>query len=122
MMNDAYVDWLALAPEGKVPVRLGTADAPTSFIDAWGTLDAGVDTKAPLSDFYSAEILSGIVNGTASMARWGIPQGQGALVGATLGELPVPKALNDMVASGLSPADAAAQAQAAVEEIAASFE
>lgn len=122
MMNDAYVDWLALAPEGKVPVRLGTADAPTSFIDAWGTLDAGVDTKAPLSDFYSAEILAGIVNGTSSMARWGIPQGQGALVGATLGELPVPKALNDMVSSGLTPADAAAQAQAAVEEIAASFE
>lgn len=122
MMSEAYVDWLALAPEGKVPVRLGNTAGSTEFLDAWGTLDAGVDTKAPLSNFYSADILAGIVNGTSSMARWGIPQGQGALVGATMGELPVPKALNDMVSAGLTPAKAAAQAQAAVEEIAASFQ
>lgn len=121
MMEPGYLDWLGLAPEGKVPVRLGNSTNPTEYIDAWGSLEAGVDTKAPLSDFYSVDILNGIVNGTASMARWGIPQGQGALVGATLGELPVPKALNDMVSSGLSAADAAAQAKAAVEEIAKSL-
>lgn len=121
MMEPGYLDWLGLAPEGKVPVRLGNSSNPTEYIDAWGSLEAGVDTKAPLSKFYSVEILNGIVNGTASMARWGIPQGQGALVGATLGELPVPKALNDMVSSGLSAARAAAQAKTAVEEIARSL-
>ena len=121
MMEPGYLDWLGLAPEGKVPVRLGNSSNPTEYIDAWGSLEAGVDTKAPLSNFYSVEILNGIVNGTASMARWGIPQGQGALVGATLGELPVPKALNDMVSSGLSAAEAAAQAKSAVEEIAKSL-
>lgn len=118
MMSEAYVDWLALAPEGKVPVRLGNSAGSTEFLDAWGTLEAGVDTKAPLSNFFSADVLAGIVNGTSSMARWGIPQGQGALVGATMGELPVPKALNDMVTAGLTPAEAANQAKSAVEEIA----
>ena len=34
MMNDGYLDWLALAPEGKVPVRTGTTDQPTKFTDA----------------------------------------------------------------------------------------
>ena len=28
MMGDGYVDWLAIAPEGKMPTRLGTADEP----------------------------------------------------------------------------------------------
>lgn len=121
MMEPGYLDWLGLAPEGKVPVRLGNSNNASEYIDAWGSLNAGVDTKAPLSNFYSLEILNGIVNGTASMARWGIPQGQGALVGATLGELPVPKALNEMVTSGLTPAKAAEQAKRSVDEIAKSL-
>jgi multiple sugar transport system substrate-binding protein len=118
MMSDAYVQWLALAPEGKIPVRLGTADDPTKYIDAWGNLKVGVDTLAPLSQFYSPQVIKTIVTGTDSFDRWGLPEGQGALVGATLGELPVPKALNDMVTSGLSPSDAAKQATSAVQEIA----
>jgi multiple sugar transport system substrate-binding protein len=117
MMNDAYVDWLALAPEGKVPVRNGTADDPQKFVTAWGGLKAGVDTKAPLSDFYSPDVITSIVDGPKSFARWGFPQGQGALVGATLGELPVPKAISDMVNGG-TPQEAADQAQSAVTEIA----
>src|SRR3712207_7671638 len=32
-----------------------------------------------------------------TFSRWGLPQGQGALLGATLGELPVPKAVNALV-------------------------
>src|SRR4030095_3307868 len=28
LMNDGYLDWLALAPEGKVPVRPGTGAEP----------------------------------------------------------------------------------------------
>jgi multiple sugar transport system substrate-binding protein len=118
MMSDAYIDWLGLAPEGKVPVRQGTADEPTKFIDAWGDLKAGVDTLAPLSDFYSQDVIDTILEGTQSFARWGLPQGQGALVGATLGELPVPKALNDMVTGGASPEEAAQEADSTVQEIA----
>lgn len=121
MMDDAYVDWLALAPEGKVPVRKGTAEEPTKFVDAWGDLEAGVDKLAPLSQFYSQDVIDTIIEGTESFDRWGLPQGQGELVGATLGELPVPKALNEMVTGGLSPEEAASQAAEAVQEIAESL-
>lgn len=118
MMDDAYVDWLGLAPEGKVPVRQGTADEPTKFVDAWGDLEAGVDRLAPLSDFYSQDVIDTIVEGTESFDRWGLPQGQGALVGATLSSLPVPQALNEMVTGGLSPEEAATRATTDVQEIA----
>jgi len=122
MMGDAYVDWLGLAPEGKVPVRKGTPEEPEKFLDAWRGLEAGVDRKAPLSDFYSTEVLDQIVGGPESFTRWGFPQGQGALVGATLGQLPVPKAINAMVTGGGDPRRAARDAQAAVSEIAESLE
>jgi multiple sugar transport system substrate-binding protein len=44
------------------------------------------------------------------MRRWGITQGEGALVGATNGELPVPKAIGAMTSGQTSPSDAARQA------------
>jgi multiple sugar transport system substrate-binding protein len=116
MMNDGYADWLALAPEGKVPVRKGTPDDPQKFVTAWGGLKAGVDKKEPLSNVYSADVINSILTGPDRFDRWGFPQGQGALVGATLGELPVPKAINAMT-NGESPEKAAKDATAAVTEI-----
>ncbi|HEY8558345.1 MAG TPA: extracellular solute-binding protein, partial [Actinomycetes bacterium] len=50
MMNDGYLAWLALAPEGKVPVRPGTSDQPTKFTDAWYHLKTGVESRKPLSE------------------------------------------------------------------------
>ena len=44
-------------PEGKFPTRLGTADNPTEYADAWGKLEAGVDTKKPLGDIYPADVV-----------------------------------------------------------------
>lgn len=111
MMGDGYTDWLAMAPEGKVPTRSGTSDNPTEFADAWQTLEAGVDTKALLSDVYSADILEAIVESPNSFSRWGIPQGQGALAAAVGGQFIVPQVLSDMINSGQSAAEAAARAQ-----------
>ena len=60
MMSDGYVDWLKIAPEGKVPTRLGTANNPTEYTDAWAKLEAGVDKKALLSDIYPADVLQAV--------------------------------------------------------------
>jgi multiple sugar transport system substrate-binding protein len=118
MMEDGYEQWIGFAPEGKVPTRQGTADEPTRFIDAWSTLPAGVDTKAPLADFYPAEVLDALRTSPDTFSPWGIAQGQGALVGAALGELPVPQAIAAMTGGEVEPAEAAQQADAAVQEIA----
>ncbi|WP_259461047.1 MULTISPECIES: ABC transporter substrate-binding protein [unclassified Microbacterium] len=121
MMSDGYEPWIAIAPEGKVPVRTGTADEPTLYSDLWGTLPAGVDTKAPLSDFYAPEVLEAVAAGPQDLARWGITQGQGNLLGALQGELPVSTAVSD-VAQGGDPADAAASAAETVRSIGESLE
>ena len=93
MLNEGYTDWTAIAPEGKVPVRKGTPSEPTKFIDAWKTLPVGVDRKAPLSQSYSPEVLAILQAGPDNFARWGFEEGQGKLIGALGGTLPVAAAV-----------------------------
>jgi multiple sugar transport system substrate-binding protein len=114
MMNDGYTDWLAIAPEGKFPARKGTGDDGTKFTTAWDSLPAGVDTKKPLKDIYPAEVLKALRTSPDTFRRWALPQGQGQLLGATLGELPVPKAINAQVSGEL---DAAGAAKRAAEDV-----
>jgi multiple sugar transport system substrate-binding protein len=117
MMNEGYTDWLGIAPEGKFPVRKGTAEDAAKFTTAWNTLPAGVDTKKPLGDVYPKEVIDALAKSPDTFQRWGFPQKQGALVGATLGELPVPKAINAMTSGELDPAAAAKRAADDVKNI-----
>ena len=117
-MNDGYETWLSQAPEGKFPTRAGTADDPQKFVDAWKGLETGVDTKAKLSDIYSPEILADLQTAVNSFSRWGFEQpGGGALMGAMLAELPVPKAIAELAAGSVDGQQAADEAQAAVQSI-----
>jgi multiple sugar transport system substrate-binding protein len=117
MMNEGYVDWLGMSPEGRFPVRSGTKEEREKFTTAWDGLQAGVDTKKPLSEVYPAEVLDVLRGSTNTFNRWGFPQGQGQLAGAIMGELPVPKALNSLLDGRTDAAGAAKQAQDGVDEI-----
>ena len=117
MMSDGYLDWLGIAPEGKVPTRSGTSANPQEYVDGWAKLEAGVDKKELLSNIYSAETLKAVATSTGSFDRWGILQGQGALAGAVGGQFVAPQAIAKMINEGASGADAAAEAQKAAEQV-----
>ncbi|WP_433289976.1 ABC transporter substrate-binding protein [Pseudonocardia sp. CA-142604] len=117
MMSDGYVDWLAFAPEGKFPARSGSTPGGTEFVDRWKTLPVGVDTEGPLTQFYPPEVLNVLATGPEAFARWGITQGQGDLIGASLGELPVPAAVAALTSGAVDAPGAAAQAEAALKSI-----
>jgi multiple sugar transport system substrate-binding protein len=110
MLSDGYLDWLAIAPEGKFPVRAGNADNPTEYVDGWGELEAGVDSKAPLGDIYGEEVITALTEGPETFTRWGFPQGQGQLVGAVYGDLPLPNAIAEIL-------DGTLDTEAAIEEV-----
>jgi multiple sugar transport system substrate-binding protein len=117
MMSDGYVDWLAFAPEGKFPARSGRTPGGTEFVDRWKTLPVGVDTEGPLTQFYPPEVLNVLATGPEAYTRWGITQGQGDLIGASLGELPVPAAVAAVTSGAVDAPGAAAQAEAALKSI-----
>ncbi len=75
-MDEGYLQTLAIAPEGKFPVRKGTPEEPAKFTDGWAMLEVGVDRKAPLSDLYPQEMIDEIVAGLDVGQRWGVKEGQ----------------------------------------------
>jgi multiple sugar transport system substrate-binding protein len=121
MMSDGYVPWLALSPQGKYPVRFGDRSNPERYVEAWSSLESGVERKAPLSRFYSRESIDSLGDGARNFQRWGFEQGGAALVGAMRGPEPVAEAVAAGIREGGSAARAAQQAQLAVEQLDASL-
>ena len=78
-MDEGYGSTLSIAPEGKFPVRRGTAENPSEFTDLWATLPVGVDRQAPLGDLYEQSMIDEIVGGLDVAQRWGVEEGQLAL-------------------------------------------
>lgn len=71
LMSTAYLDTLSVAPEGKLPFRLGTNNEPTRFKEAWMQLPIGVDRTARINEIYDKDVIRKIFSGLASMQRWG---------------------------------------------------
>jgi len=76
VMNEEYVTWLGMAPEGSFPIRPGPSAGSKIFIEEWGNLPIGVDRKIPINQIYSSDIIESLVNGLAVGTRWGAKEGQ----------------------------------------------
>ncbi|SFC54362.1 ABC transporter substrate-binding protein [Tropicimonas isoalkanivorans] len=113
-MDEGYTETLAIAPEGKFPVRKGTAEEPSKFSDAWAELPVGVDRTAPLSELYAPEIIEEIVAGLDVAQRWGVKEGQLALASKMVNS----QAINRLVREYIDEQrDAAATVEAMNEEL-----
>jgi multiple sugar transport system substrate-binding protein len=123
LMSDAYLDWLRIAPEGKIPVRLGTKRDPDEYIDAWARLEFGVDEKKPIDRVYDRATVDAVKDGAAEFDRWGFGHGArgGQLVGVALGELPMTQSLAEAVAGDSSASDGLKSAQDAYSQLEASL-
>lgn len=117
MMSTGYLDWLGMAPEGKVPVRTGDSSDPQKYTNGWKTLKAGVDTKKPLSDIYDAATIADIEKAPKNIDRWALPQGQGSLLGPVDTQLVIPKVVGELGAGSLNATEAAKQATEQVTQL-----
>lgn len=107
-MGDGYTQTLSIAPEGKFPVRRGTADEPNKFADAWANLPVGVDRKAPLGDLYPQEMIDEIVGGLDVGQRWGIKEGQLALASKIVNSQVVNRIVRQFMDGAVSASEAVA--------------
>lgn len=96
-VGDGYMSTLGIAPEGKFPVRKGTADDPDQFTEAWSKLDVGVDRKAPLSELYAPEMIGEIVGGLDVAQRWGVAEGQLSLASKMINSRVINKLVREYI-------------------------
>lgn len=119
LMTDGYVDWLAMAPEGKMPVRHGNSADSTEYLDAWSALETGVDTRMPLGEIYSDDTIASLLDVTGNISRWALTQGQGDIIGPLNAQLPIAKVIADATAGSTDTATAQQEMMDAVTDIAA---
>ena len=117
IMNDGYLTWLSMAPEGLFPVRSGSADAPDSFTEGWQQLEVGVDRKAPLNSVYPQEVIDSLLAGLEVGDRWGFSQGQGALVSELYGTRVMTEVVRQFTDGDLTAEEAAARLQERVSAL-----
>jgi multiple sugar transport system substrate-binding protein len=116
-LDEGYLRWLGVAAEGKFPMRSGTVDNPNIFVEGWGQLDVGVDTRAPLADFYTPEALELIAQGANNLTLLGIEEGQAELLSAIYTEMVFPRALGEVMQGYATPQEAVEMMQSDVEEL-----
>jgi multiple sugar transport system substrate-binding protein len=93
--NEGYQTWLEIESERKVPMRLGTAERPGLYIDAWGT--SPVLQGENLNDIVGPEVVDQLRNSIGLTNRWGFRQGQGELIGKIYDELTLSIVLQEML-------------------------
>jgi multiple sugar transport system substrate-binding protein len=121
-MNDAYLDGLGIAAEGKFPMRRGTAEEPNLYVEGWSNLDVGVDLRAPLSDFYDAATLQTIVEGADGYSRMGFGQGFEVLASAISSQFFIEENLAAALNGEISVDEAAENIQIEIEDLAVELE
>ncbi|WP_270732890.1 ABC transporter substrate-binding protein [Shimia sp. Alg240-R146] len=115
-MDDGYTQTLSIAPEGKFPVRRGTADEPAKFSEAWAKLPVGVDRKAPLGELYDQAMIDEIVGGLDVAQRWGVAEGQLGLASKMINSQVINRVVRQYIDGEI---DAAAAVAAMNEQLAA---
>lgn len=104
--DEGYVDWLAIEPARKVPMRLGTADAPEQFVEAWYGLPLAGSNQT-IADLFGREFAETLATNVVNLDRWGYTQGEGALITTIFEDLTLSILLQELL-SGYYDADRAA--------------
>ncbi|MFJ5699540.1 ABC transporter substrate-binding protein [Arthrobacter sp. NPDC093139] len=117
LVSDGYADWLSVAPDERIPVRVGSTGNPTEYADGWRAMPVGMSEKEPLGKFYSSDVLSVLMHGVQDLNHWGILQGRGDLAGAAMAELPIAEAVGQVTSGAADPRTAAAKAAATLRSI-----
>lgn len=89
VLGEGYADTLAVATEGRLPLRTGTPENPTEFLDAWGGLGFGPKVESSVAEVYGDELVTAMGEGMAAVDRWGQGTPDATLAGlvATQGTL-----------------------------------
>ncbi|MDT8304904.1 MAG: extracellular solute-binding protein [Anaerolineae bacterium] len=104
--NDGYLQWLAIEPARKVPMRRGMPGEPERFVEAWYELPL-VPGGESLAEVFGAEVATTLASDIVNRNRWAYEQGEGALITSVFEELTLSILLQELL-SGYYDSDRAA--------------
>ncbi len=107
LLTDGYLEWLSMAPEGKLPMRKGTRREPNRFTDEWMGLEFGATNRVKISEFYGMNVVKTIVEGVDGFDRWGFTEEKGTLVSKIYQTKVIPKIVKRFLDGELSAKQAA---------------
>ncbi|OYN95068.1 multiple sugar transport system substrate-binding protein [Propionibacteriaceae bacterium ES.041] len=116
VMSKGYVDTLAVAAEGRLPLRNGTPEKPNEYLDAWGTLGIGPNHDVNSTELYGKDFVDGMGKGINAVYQWGDGTPDAELAGITLRQSVLAGKL-DLLYQGRPPAEVTAAMKQAVEEV-----
>ena len=74
-MDEGYTSTLAIAPEGKFPVRRGNLQIQL-HLQSLEQVASWCGQKKPLTELYSPDVINNIVAGLDTANRWGVKEGE----------------------------------------------
>jgi multiple sugar transport system substrate-binding protein len=107
LLTEGYLDWLSMAPAGKLPVRKGTRTNPNFFTEAWKELEIGVTARAKISELYGRDVIRSIVDSATDFDRWGISRDKGGIVARIYETKIIPHILGQYLDDSISATQAA---------------
>jgi multiple sugar transport system substrate-binding protein len=79
--EDGYLLWLSLDPAQKAPLRYGTPAEPGRYLSAWLMMPL-IQGGPTLADLYGEDVVTDLASDLGQTNRWGLAEGQGAVVSA----------------------------------------
>ena len=115
--NEGYMRWIGIEPVMQVPMRPGTAEEPTMYLDAWYELPLEPG-GASLTDVVGEEVTQRLVENIAIAPRWGINSKQGDLIATVYENNIISIVLQEMLSGYFTSSQAiVAAAERVVEQI-----
>lgn len=102
--NAGYETWLAAAPEMKSPLRQGSAENPTAFLDAWRALPLAGSNQS-LTQLFQPALADQLSRDLTRAPRWAFRQGQGALLGHLYAENSLSPLLQRLLSGYINPSE-----------------
>jgi multiple sugar transport system substrate-binding protein len=115
-LEPAYSEWLAVDPQRKVPLRLGTREQPSLFREQWRSMPL-LEGGPSISDVFGEAVVRELENNVATPERWGFDNGQAALTTLIYEDLILSPLLQEMLSGYFTSSQTIIEMHRAVVEL-----
>jgi multiple sugar transport system substrate-binding protein len=115
-LEPAYSEWLAVDPQRKVPLRLGTREQPLLFREQWRSMPL-LEGGPSISDVFGEAVVRELENNVATPERWGFDNGQAALTTLIYEDLILSPLLQEMLSGYFTSSQTIIEMHRAVVEL-----